>query len=89
MASITMAASFLSSSALTSQSLATATGRLVVASAARGNEVEKVKWNHDIKKDGSNGRRDVMFAAAAAAVCSVAGIAVAEGPKPGTPEANS
>jgi len=61
----------------------------VVASAARGNEVGKVKWNHDIKKNGGYGRRDVMFAAAAAAVCSVAGNAVAEGPKPGTPEANS
>lgn len=48
-----------------------------------------MKLNHDMKKDGSNGRRDVMFAAAAAAVCSVAGIAVAAGPKPGTPEANS
>uniref|UniRef100_A0A6N2LCA6 Uncharacterized protein n=1 Tax=Salix viminalis TaxID=40686 RepID=A0A6N2LCA6_SALVM len=62
-----MAASFLSSSALTGQSQATATRRLVVASAARGNGVGK---------DGSNGRRDMMFAAAAAAagVCSVAGI---------------
>ncbi|KAG5253915.1 Photosystem II protein [Salix suchowensis] len=69
-----MAASFLSSSALTVQSQATATRRLVVASAARGNEVEKVRLNHEIKKDGSNGRRDMMFAAAAAAagVCSVA-----------------
>lgn len=28
-----------------------------------------------------------MFAAAAAAVCSVAGMAVADEPKPGTPEA--
>ncbi|KAJ6315489.1 hypothetical protein OIU78_018879 [Salix suchowensis] len=75
-ASITMAASFLSSSALTGQSQATATRRLVVASAARGNEVEKVRLNHEINKDGSNGRRDMMFAAAAAAaaagVCSVA-----------------
>ncbi|KAG6792895.1 hypothetical protein POTOM_002057 [Populus tomentosa] len=52
--------------------------------------LEEMKLNHDINKDGSNGRRDVMLAAAAAAaVCSVAGIAVAEGPKPGTPEANS
>ncbi|KAJ6302882.1 hypothetical protein OIU77_016884 [Salix suchowensis] len=56
-----MAASFLSSSALTVQSQATATRRLVVASAARGNEVEKVRLNHEIKKDGSNGRRDMMF----------------------------
>ncbi|CAK7330873.1 unnamed protein product [Dovyalis caffra] len=53
-----------------------------VASAARGTEVENVKLNRDMKKEGSNGRRDLTYAAA---VCSVAGIAVAE--ELGNPEA--
>lgn len=35
----------------------------------------------------STGRRDLVFAVAAATVCAVAGIAVAEEPKRGTPMA--
>ena len=38
-------------------------------------------------KEGINGRRNLMFAAAAAAVCSVPGMATADEPKRGTPEA--
>lgn len=59
----------------------------MVANAARRTEVEKVNLNVDTKKECSNGRRDLMFAAAAAAVCSIAEIAVAKEPKPGTPDA--
>ena len=50
-------------------------------------EGENMKITCDTEKDGSNGRRNLMFAAASAAVCSVAGIAVADDPKRGTPEA--
>ncbi len=57
-----------------------------MANAARAVEGEKVKVSYD-NEDSSNGRRNLMFAAAAAAVCSVAGIAVADEPKRGTPEA--
>ena len=60
---------------------------MVVNSARTGGDGEKVKLNYDAKKEGNNGRREMVFAAAAAAVCSVAGIAMADGPKPGTPEA--
>jgi hypothetical protein len=89
MASITMAAaSFLGSTTLANRSPVAGSRRIVVTKAARAAEGEKVKVNCDTKKESSNGRRDLVFAAAAAAVCSVAGMAVAaEGPKPGTPEA--
>ncbi|XP_061353579.1 photosystem II 5 kDa protein, chloroplastic-like [Gastrolobium bilobum] len=87
MASITMTASFLGSSALTNRSTVATQRRLVVANAARAVEGEKVKLSYESDKEGSNGRRNMMFAAAAAAVCSVAGIALADEPKRGTPEA--
>ncbi|XP_027355177.1 photosystem II 5 kDa protein, chloroplastic-like [Abrus precatorius] len=87
MASITMTATFLGSSAVTNRSPVASQRRLVVASAARTVEGEKGKVNYE-NKEGSNGRRNMMFAAAAAAaVCSVAGMALADQPKPGTPEA--
>ncbi|XVF33726.1 hypothetical protein REPUB_Repub17cG0193200 [Reevesia pubescens] len=87
MASITMTASFLSSNSLAKGSPKIAHRRLVVANAAKGAEVESVKLSGDTKREGNNGRRELMFAAAAAAVCSVARVAAAEGPKRGTPEA--
>ena len=59
----------------------------MVANAAKGAEVESVKLSGDTKIECNNGRRELMFAAAAAAVCSVAGVAAAGEPKPGTPEA--
>lgn len=86
MTSITMTASFLGSSAVANRSPVATQRRLVVANAARG--VEKVKVSYESDKEGnSNGRRNIMFAAAAAAVCTVAGVALADEPKPGTPEA--
>ncbi|GAV86064.1 hypothetical protein CFOL_v3_29497 [Cephalotus follicularis] len=87
MASITMTAPLISSTILANQSPAAARRRFAVANAARGTEVENVKLNIDTKKESNNGRRDLMFAAAAAAACSFAGIAVAEGPKRGSAEA--
>ncbi|KDP20179.1 hypothetical protein JCGZ_00007 [Jatropha curcas] len=87
MASITMTASFLSSTTLVNKSPVTTHRTLVVANAASGNEVEKVKMDYDAKKESSSGRRDLMFVAAAATACSLAGVAMAEVPKPGTPEA--
>ncbi|KAK3223944.1 hypothetical protein Dsin_010969 [Dipteronia sinensis] len=90
MASMTMTSSFLGTTTATMVSHSPATSRrrlAVVASASKRVEGEKVKLNIDAKKESNNGRRDLMFAAAAAAVCSAAGIAVAEEPKAGTPEA--
>lgn len=84
MASITMTASILGCPAITNRSAAVRQRRLIV-NAARTVEGEKMV-SYD--KEGSNGRRDLMFAAAAAAVCSVAGVAMADDePKNGTPEA--
>lgn len=61
---------------------------VVNANAAKGAaEVESVQLSGENKRESNNSRRDLMFAAAAAAVCSVAGVAAAEDPKPGTPEA--
>lgn len=89
MASMTTTASFLGFAGIVDQSPVTARRRLLVARAARGDaaEGEKVKSNVEAKRESNNERRDLMFAAAAAAVCSVAGIAVAGEPKAGTPEA--
>ncbi|KAK7271571.1 hypothetical protein RJT34_27589 [Clitoria ternatea] len=85
MASFTMTASTLGCPAITNRS-AVATQRRFVISAARSIEGEK-KISYDNDKEGNNGRRNLMFAAAAAAACSVAGMALADEPKPGTPEA--
>ncbi|KAK7263880.1 hypothetical protein RJT34_31479 [Clitoria ternatea] len=88
MASITtMTASFLGSSAVTSRSPVASQRRLVVANAVRAVEGEKVKVSYETEKEGTNGRRNMMFAAAAAAVCSVTGMALADEVKRGTPEA--
>ncbi|KAJ9685682.1 hypothetical protein PVL29_017640 [Vitis rotundifolia] len=90
MASVTMTSSFLGGACLADRSpAAAARRRLVVVNSARAAaaEGEKVKLNYDAKKEANNGRRELVFAAAAAAVCSVAGIAMAGEPKPGTPEA--
>lgn len=84
-----MTSSLLGGSTLANRSPVAATSRrLVITNAARGAEGEKVKVvNCDTEKESNNGRRDLVFAAAAAAVCSVARIAVAVEPKRGTPEA--
>ncbi|XP_058729474.1 photosystem II 5 kDa protein, chloroplastic-like [Vicia villosa] len=88
MASLTMTASFFAgSSAIASRSPVATQRKLVVANAARGVEVEKMEVSYENDKEGTNGRRNIMFAAAAAAVCSVAGMALADEPKRGSPEA--
>ena len=85
MASFTMTASILGGPAVTNRLAVATQRRSLVVNAAKAVEAEKVSYDNDM--DGSNGRRNLMFAAAAAAVCSVAGMAVADEPKPGTPEA--
>ncbi|XP_022756806.1 photosystem II 5 kDa protein, chloroplastic-like [Durio zibethinus] len=87
MASITMTASCLGTTSLTKGSPRIAHRRLVVANAAKGAEVESAKLSGETKRECNNGRRELMFAAAAAAVCLVARVAAAEEPKRGTPEA--
>ncbi|OMP10044.1 hypothetical protein COLO4_04862 [Corchorus olitorius] len=88
MASITMAASFVSSSSIIHHGQR----RLVVANASKVESV-KLSGETESKRQGNNGngRRELILAAAAAAVSSVAagiGVAAAEGPpKAGTPEA--
>ncbi|KAI3716680.1 hypothetical protein L1987_67717 [Smallanthus sonchifolius] len=92
MASMTMASSFLSGSAAiaVTKQPSTATSRrglVVMANASKVAGVEKVVV--DEKKVGSSsnsGRRDMMFAVAAAAAFSVAKVALAgdEEPKRGT-----
>lgn len=84
-----MTSSLFGGTTLANRSPVAATSRrLVITNAARGAEGGKVMVvNCDTKKESNNGRRDLVFAAAAAAVCSVAGIAVAVEPKRGTSEA--
>ncbi|KAG4982542.1 hypothetical protein JHK87_027291 [Glycine soja] len=82
MASFTMTASIFGCPAVTKRSAVAAQRRLLVVSAAKA-EGEKVSYDNN----DSNGRRNLMFAVAAAAVFSVAGMAVADEPKPGTSEA--
>ena len=82
-----MTASFLGGATLASRSPVATQRRLIVANAATRVEGQNMKVSYDIDKEGNNGRRNLMFAAAAAAFCSVAGMAAAEEPKPGTPEA--
>ena len=83
-----MTASFLGAASLSGQSPVSARRRLVVANAAKTVEGESVKVNYEAKKESNNnGRRDLVFAAAAAAVCSVAGMAMADEPKRGSKEA--
>ena len=83
MASVSMAASFLGGAATLSPAAAYPR-RLVITNSVKPNTV---KVSGETKQEGSsNGRRDIIFAAAAAAISSVAGVAMAE-PKRGTPEA--
>ncbi|KAK7323221.1 hypothetical protein VNO77_26686 [Canavalia gladiata] len=83
MASFTMTASIPGCPTVTNRS-AVATQRRLVVNAARTVEGENVSYDNDKV---SNGRRNLMFAAATAAVCSVARMAMADEPKQGTPEA--
>ncbi|XP_057454496.1 photosystem II 5 kDa protein, chloroplastic-like [Lotus japonicus] len=84
MASFTMTASILGSPVLTSRSAVATQRRFVVNAAA----TRAVEGDNKVNEEGSNnGRRNLMFVSAAAAVCSVAGIALADEPKNGSPEA--
>ena len=56
-----------------------------MAKAARADQGEKAI--RELKQESSNGRRELIFAATAAAACSVANIAMGEEPKAGTSEA--
>ncbi|KAK8683212.1 hypothetical protein V6N13_039278 [Hibiscus sabdariffa] len=87
MASMSMTASLLpgSSSGLTRLPSRAARRGGIVAKAASGDQGEKAGM--EMKQEKSNGRRDLIFAAAAAAVGSIANVAMGEEPKPGTPEA--
>ncbi|XVE78914.1 hypothetical protein DITRI_Ditri14bG0016100 [Diplodiscus trichospermus] len=90
MASMSLIASLLptSSSTLTRLPSTTARRGLVVAKAARVDQGdEKGSW--EMKQgSSSNGRRELIFAAAVTAACSVANMAMGqEEPKRGTPEA--
>ncbi|KAL6965290.1 hypothetical protein U1Q18_036345 [Sarracenia purpurea var. burkii] len=93
MTSCSMTAAFLGGAALSDRSRATIPHRRLAitnSSSAKGNAGERVmKTGHECKEDEreSGRRRDLVFAAAAAAVCSVAGVAAAVEPKRGTPEA--
>ncbi|KAH7849811.1 hypothetical protein Vadar_023350 [Vaccinium darrowii] len=92
MALVTMTtASFLGAATLSGRSPATiATHRrsLVIRnSSAKNSESVKIISQEESKNESSSGRRDLVFAAAVGAVCAVAGVAVAEEPKRGTPMA--
>ncbi|XP_058073674.1 photosystem II 5 kDa protein, chloroplastic-like [Magnolia sinica] len=89
MASITMAASFIGTVNV-SERPSMNRRRLVMATATEADHIEKPNRSGSSTR-ANNSRRDVMFAAAAVAICSAAcghDLAIAtEGPKPGTPEA--
>ncbi|BFG29973.1 hypothetical protein CerSpe_162470 [Prunus speciosa] len=89
MASMTMAASFLTGSASTITKPSTARRSLIVAKASSAPEGEKssLEMKKSSSSSSSSGRRDLMFAAAAAALCSIAKAAMADEPKRGTKEA--
>ncbi|CAB4278392.1 unnamed protein product [Prunus armeniaca] len=87
MASMTMAASFLTGSASTITKPSTARRSLIVAKASSAPEGEKGSLEMKKSSSSSSGRRDLMFAAAAAAACSIAKAAMADEPKRGTKEA--
>lgn len=89
MASMTMAASFLTGSTSTITKPSTARRSLIVAKASNAPEGEKgsLEMKKSISSSSSSGRRDLMFAAAAAAACSIAKAAMADEPKRGTKEA--
>ncbi|KAL8156469.1 photosystem II 5 kDa protein, chloroplastic [Apium graveolens] len=90
MAAVTMTSSFLGSAvvaaATTKQpSVAVRRGSVVMAKASKVTN-DKIELNNK-SEENVNGRRDMMFAFAAAAACSVANIALADEPKRGSAEA--
>ncbi|GAB4856030.1 hypothetical protein Ancab_024669 [Ancistrocladus abbreviatus] len=87
MASITMTASFLGASTSTVRAHRSATARRGIVMAKATPMAKSDENNVNRMEEGSSKRRDLVFAAAAAAVCSVAKVAMAEEPKRGTLEA--
>ncbi|XP_057511536.1 photosystem II 5 kDa protein, chloroplastic-like [Actinidia eriantha] len=89
MASVTsMTASFIGGATLSHRSPATTCHRRLIVNSARTTTVgENVKISHKSKDESNSGRRDLVFATAAAAVCSIAGVAMAGEPKRGSLEA--
>ncbi|KAJ4724290.1 photosystem II 5 kDa protein, chloroplastic-like [Melia azedarach] len=89
MASMTMAAA--ASASLLPTNLTKNPGKrgltVVAKASSRATEGEKISMEMKNKEESSNGRRELVFAAAAAAACSIAKVAMADEPKPGTPEA--
>ncbi|KAI8573194.1 hypothetical protein RHMOL_Rhmol01G0259900 [Rhododendron molle] len=88
MASMAMTPAFLRGTGPKHPSTTTTTtgrqrGVIVMAKASKVSEGVSFKNEHD----SGSGRRDLVFAAAAAAVWSVAKVAAADEPKPGSPEA--
>ncbi|KAG8370972.1 hypothetical protein BUALT_Bualt13G0038800 [Buddleja alternifolia] len=63
------------------------TSRRGAVSVRASMDSEKMVVNAEEKSSSNNTRRDLMFAFAAAAACSVAKVAMADEPKRGTPEA--
>ncbi|KAH1090623.1 hypothetical protein J1N35_017880 [Gossypium stocksii] len=89
MASMSMIASLLPSSSSSLTRLPSRAGRrgAIVAKATSANQGDKASLEI-VKQEGSNGRRELIFAAAATAACSVANVAMGEEePKRGTAEA--
>eukprot|EP00091_Calanus_sinicus_P025233 TRINITY_DN9505_c0_g1_i1.p1 TRINITY_DN9505_c0_g1~~TRINITY_DN9505_c0_g1_i1.p1 ORF type:complete len:110 (-),score=9.34 TRINITY_DN9505_c0_g1_i1:99-428(-) len=90
MASLTMTPSFLGGSAVAVGAAATkptpARCGVVMVKAYKVTS-ENVVVKNTGKEETSNGRRDLMFAVAAAAACFVANIALADEPKRGSLEA--
>ena len=89
---MTMIASFLggSATAVASKQLSTTTShhrRGVIMAKASKVSNEGLSLKSENKEEGGSGRRDLVFAAAAAAVCSIAKVAAAGEPKRGTAEA--
>ncbi|KAK1402765.1 Photosystem II 5 kDa protein, chloroplastic [Heracleum sosnowskyi] len=91
MASVTMTSSFLGSAVAAAStarqpSVAVRRGSTVVMAKASKVSSDKIEMNKS--EENGNGRRDMMFALAAAAACSVANIALADDePKRGSAEA--
>lgn len=85
MASVTMTSCLLPTSSSALAKLPARRGLFVVKAVGDKPSMELKKV--EVKEENS-GRRELVFAAAAAAACSIAKIAMAEDePKPGTPEA--
>ncbi|XP_050223507.1 photosystem II 5 kDa protein, chloroplastic [Mercurialis annua] len=86
MASMTMTASLLAGSTVTRPFTAPRRG-LIMAKASNATQGGRANVEMKNKEESSGGRRDLVFAAAAAAAWSVARVAMADEPKAGTEEA--